>query len=99
MRAVHLRAMKTALIGAVFLCVGVAQGQVATAGSDAVANLGDARLDAIMSEYWDFSLQEDPIAASAAGLKIGNDRLPAVTPADVKRRQQMLERFRGRMDL
>ncbi len=97
MRAAHLKAMKTALISAVFLCMGVAQGQVGTAGSDAVANPGDARLDAIMSEYWDFSLQEDPIAASGAGLKIGNDRLPAVTPADVKRRQQILERYRGRV--
>ncbi len=81
--------LKAALVSAAFVWLGLAQAQQ--------TDSADARLDAIMSEYWDFTLEENPVAASSAGLKLGNDRLPGVTPADTARRLEKLKRFRGRV--
>lgn len=49
----------------------------------AAENTGaDERLEDLIAEYWDFYLENDPVAATAVGVNDFNDRLPAVTPAD-----------------
>lgn len=58
---------------------------------------GDAQLDALMAEYWDFSLRESPLSATQAGINDYNDRMPSVTPDDTERRLEALKRFRGRV--
>lgn len=61
---------------------------VASVGGIAYADGADAerQLNAIIAEHWDYSLREDPVGATAAGISDYNDRLPGVTPADQTRR-------------
>jgi len=40
----------------------------------------DATLDALMADYWDYYLEEYPVAATRAGIDGFNDRLGRVTP-------------------
>jgi len=40
----------------------------------------DATLDALMAEYWNYYLEEYPVAATRAGIDEFNDRLGSVTP-------------------
>ncbi|MEE4164336.1 MAG: DUF885 domain-containing protein [Woeseiaceae bacterium] len=40
----------------------------------------DATLDALMADYWDYYLEEYPVAATRAGIDEFNDRLGRVTP-------------------
>lgn len=61
------------------------------------AAAGDAALDALMAEHWEFSLQEDPVLATRVGLDSGNDRLPGVTQADDARRLDRERSFRARL--
>ena len=46
----------------------------------------ERRLDAVMAEYWEFTLREEPIAATSVGVNDFNDRMPHVTRADQLRR-------------
>lgn len=46
----------------------------------------DQQLANVIAEYWDFYLQENPIAATQLGVNDFNDRLPSVTNADIQRR-------------
>lgn len=46
----------------------------------------ERRLDAMMAEYWEFTLREEPIAATSVGVNDFNDRMPHVTRADQLRR-------------
>jgi len=68
-----------------------------TTAARAAAGAGDAVLDALMAEHWEFSLQEDPVLATRVGLDSGNDRLPRVTPADDARRAARERAFRARL--
>jgi uncharacterized protein (DUF885 family) len=56
-------------------------------------SVADKTLDTVMSEYWDFVLREDPLAATQAGISDFNDRMPSVTPADRDRRMEQMRRF------
>jgi uncharacterized protein (DUF885 family) len=53
----------------------------------------ELKLDAIIAEHWDFSLREDPTAATAVGVNDFNDELPNVTRADQLRRLDVERRF------
>ncbi len=46
----------------------------------------DEQLDAVMAEYWDYHLRENPFAATSAGVNDYNDQLPRLTHADRARR-------------
>jgi len=61
---------------------------VAPVAADAVADKSAAeqQLDAIIAEHWDYSLREDPTEATAVGVNDFNDRMPATSPADHRRR-------------
>ena len=57
----------------------------------------EARLDALLAEYRAYSLAEDPVAATLAGVASGNDRLPGVAPEDLERRLLAERRFLARV--
>jgi uncharacterized protein (DUF885 family) len=54
-------------------------------------------LHALFAEDWQFSLREDPLAATAVGDNRYNDRLPAMAPADLDRRNTRTEATLGRL--
>ncbi|HXO29773.1 MAG TPA: DUF885 domain-containing protein [Thermoanaerobaculia bacterium] len=80
------------------------------AGAAGAAKAADASpaaaLHALFAEEWQYSLREDPLAATAVGDNRYNDRLPSMTPADLARRDEhardVLERLhrigRARLD-
>ena len=74
-------------------------GDAANAAANA-ANAADpaAALNALFAEQWQYSLREDPLAATEVGDNRYNDRLPSMTPADLARRDEhardVLERLR-----
>ena len=80
------------MTAAALLCAVVIADRAAAAPGDGV----EAQLDALMAEYWQYVLDEDPVAATRAGNDAGNDRLPAVTQADLARRLAEERRFRAR---
>lgn len=86
----ELPRIATALCSAVVFCA------IGTASADD-HGVGDERLDALMAEYWRYSLDEDPLAATRAGLDSGNDRLPGMAPADLERRLAAERRFRAQV--
>ena len=53
----------------------------------------ERRLDAVMAEYWEFTLREEPIAATSVGVNDFNDRMPHVTRADQLRRLAVEKSF------
>ena len=53
----------------------------------------DRRLNAVLADYWTYHLRENPIAATQAGLREFNDRMPGVTAADRARRLETAKRF------
>ena len=57
---------------------------------------GDAQLDALLAEYWDYYLEEYPLAATRAGVPDFNDRMPSVAPVDLARREAAEKRFLAR---
>lgn len=85
----HLRLIKSALLLGIALCT-----VPAVAGASESA--ADETLDALMAEYWDFVLREDPLAATQAGISDFNDRMPSVTAADRDRRAAQARRFLSR---
>src|ERR1700726_1490351 len=64
-------------------------GDAANAAANA-ANAADpaAALNALFAEQWQYSLREDPLAATEVGDNRYNDRLPSMTPADLARRAE-----------
>lgn len=93
--AVATVVIRAALFSAAFFLLSGAAAQPTT-GDDA-PTAADRQLDAIMAEYWDFILEENPLAATRAGKKSANDRMPSVTPADMSRRLQTEKRLRARL--
>ena len=57
----------------------------------------DLQVDAIVAEYWQYRLQENPLLATQSGISEFNDRLPSITPADRDRRLLSEQRFRRRI--
>ncbi len=57
---------------------------------------GDLQLDALMAEYWDYLLEEDPLQATRAGVADYNDRMPSVTAESRERRLARERRFLAR---
>lgn len=55
------------------------------------------QLHAIFDDAWEFDLNEDPLAATAAGDRRGNARLPAMTLADHERRNVANREFLERL--
>ena len=57
-----------------------------------------AELDALVDEYWQYYIGENPLAATRLGLPGYDDHLPVVTPAAAQRRHQkevtLLQRVR-----
>ena len=53
----------------------------------------EQQLNAIIAEHWDFSLREDPIAATAVGVNDFNDRMPSATRDDQLRRHRTEQGF------
>lgn len=56
----------------------------------------DARLDALMAEYWEYVLAENPLQATRAGVPDYNDRMPSVTVDSRARRLAAEQRFLAR---
>ena len=63
----------------------------------APAAANDATLDALMAEYWDYYLEQFPVAASRVGVNEFNDRFAAMTPEAVAARQETVTAFRQRL--
>ena len=70
-----------------------AAGPAGAAGQAAAAQA----LHALFAEEWQYTLREDPLSATEVGDNRYNDRLPAMTPADLARRDrhahEVLERL------
>ena len=62
-----------------------------------VASDRDAALDALMAEYWDFYLAENPVAATRVGLDAYNDRFASVTAESLARRLDTYRSMRDRL--
>lgn len=60
-------------------------------------SLSDAQVNVIVTEYWQYRLEENPLLATRAGIAEFNDKLPSVTRVDRQRRLQSEERFRRRI--
>ena len=74
-------------------CTIVALLLIANGHVRAQPSVAEQKLNAVMAEYWDYSLVEDPLAATEAGISEFNDRLPKVTPKDQARRLEAERRF------
>ena len=79
--------MSRRLVLSVITAVFIAQPALAT----------DAPLDQIIDDYWNYYLQEFPVAAKNAGLKTGNDRLASVTSESLARRLSTERRLLSRL--
>ena len=78
-----------ALFGAVFLLAQEVR-------ADDHARTSDAQLDALMAEFYDYVLRENPLAATRSGVDDYNDRMPDATPEAAQRRLEMERRFLAR---
>ena len=56
-----------------------------------------ARLSALIAEAWEFRLREDPVLATSVGDHRYDDRLPAMTRADLDRRAAFQAALLGRL--
>ncbi len=63
----------------------------------ASAEAGDAALDALMAEYWDFYLAANPVAATRVGVDAYNDRFASVTPDSQARQLDAYRSMRDRL--
>ncbi len=61
------------------------------------AKAAESQLQAIIDEHWDYSLRENPLMATQAGVSDYNDRLPRVTEADRQRRLATEQEFLRRL--
>ncbi|MEZ5896992.1 MAG: DUF885 domain-containing protein [Parvularculaceae bacterium] len=77
------------------LCVAGA-GAAAVMSAHAVAGPAED-LDALFDEYWVNELEENPFAATFAGVSEFNDRVPGVAPDDYARRLAEAEAFKARL--
>lgn len=59
----------------------------------AQTSVAEQQLNAVMAEYWDYFLRENPLAATHAGISEFNDRMPKVTLEDQARRLEAERRF------
>ncbi|NWG91248.1 MAG: DUF885 domain-containing protein [Parvularculaceae bacterium] len=66
------------------------------AGMSSAAAADD--LDRLFSDYWANELEENPFAATAAGVHDYDDRTPEVAPADHARRLEEAKAFLARLD-
>ena len=66
------------------------------AGGAADERRDDSQLDALMAEYWDYLLEEDPLQATRSGVADYNDRMPSVTAESRARRLARERRFLAR---
>lgn len=82
----------TTLTRTALYCAVLVFGQVVFAAAPA----GDAQLNALMAEYWDYLLDEDPLQATRAGRTEYNDRMPSVTAESRARRLAAERRFLAR---
>lgn len=55
-------------------------------------------LDQLFADYWANELEENPLAATYAGVEDHNDELPSVAPADQARRLDETKAFLARLD-
>lgn len=62
----------------------------------AETSAAEQQLDVVMAEYWDYVLRENPLAASAAGVDVYNDKLGSVTPATRARQNDAEKLFLAR---
>lgn len=74
-------------------CTAVVLALVSNGHTSAQTSVAEQQLNAVMAEYWDYFLSEDPLAATQAGISEFNDRLPKVTPEDQARRLAAERRF------
>ena len=56
----------------------------------------EQQLNTAMAEFWDYTLRESPLTATAAGISDFNDRLSSVTPEAQSRRLEKEKRFLAR---
>ena len=63
----------------------------------AVARPADeaARLWALFDREWEIRLEENPLFATSVGRHEWNDRLPAMRPADLERRRDVLAQVKA----
>ena len=61
------------------------------------AKTAESQLHAIIDEHWDYSLRENPLMATQAGVSDYNDQLPRVTAADRERRLATEREFLHRL--
>ncbi len=64
--------------------------------ADGHAGASDAQLDALMAEYYDYVLRENPLAATRSGVDDYNDRMPDATPDASARRLEIERRYLAR---
>ncbi len=89
MTVIHSR-----LVGRLTACCVAAVFVLMTNGHvSAQTSAAEQQLNAVMAEYWDYFLSENPLAATQAGISEFNDRLPKVTPEDQARRLAAERRF------
>ncbi len=90
MRARGLIATGAALLSAAFLTVQDVR-------ADQHSSAAEAQLDALMAEYWDYVLAENPLAATRNGIDDYNDRMPDVSPDAGERRLAIERRYLARV--
>ena len=56
----------------------------------------EQQLNTVMAEFWDYTLRESPLTATAAGVSDFNDRLGSVTPESQARQLDEEKRFLAR---
>ena len=74
-------------------CMAAAMALITSAFVSAQTPVAEQQLNAVMAEYWDYFLRENPLAATHAGISEFNDRMPKVTPEDQARRLEAERRF------
>jgi uncharacterized protein (DUF885 family) len=72
-------------------------GLIVSLGATAQAQDPEAELHRLFDEYWEFTLEENPLSATAVGVHRYNDRLPSVTVADILRRNETRREFLARL--
>ncbi len=61
-------------------------------------NPAESQLDALFGEFWEYSLEQNPLFATSAGVHRYNDRLPVVTVERYERHKQRLRDFLRRTE-